>query len=139
IYVLRRSGDLRLIEAMVTRGYDRPNAERDLLLKFGEGVVGHVVESGQRVNVPDVDVEPRYVMARPETRSELATPITLNERVIGAFNVESDRRDAFTTSDAEVLHFFANAAAIAIEKAVLHEELVEKKRIESQLEVARGV
>jgi phosphoserine phosphatase RsbU/P len=139
IYVLRRAGDQRLIEGMVTRGYDGPNAERDLLLKFGEGVVGHVVETGEAVIVPDVDAEPRYVMARPETRSELAAPITLNERVIGAFNLESDRASAFTAEDAEVLHFFANAAAIAIEKAVLHEELVEKKRIESQLEVARGV
>src|SRR4051812_30943255 len=72
IYVLRRAGDQRLIEGMVTRGYDGPNAERDLLLKFGEGVVGHVVETGQHVLVPDVDVEPRYRMARPETRSELA-------------------------------------------------------------------
>jgi sigma-B regulation protein RsbU (phosphoserine phosphatase) len=139
IYVLRRAGDQRLIEGMVTRGYDGPNAERDLLLKFGEGVVGHVVESGQGVLVPNVDTEPRYVMARPESRSELAAPITLNERVIGAFNLESDRPNAFTTADAEILHFFANAAAIAIEKAVLHEELVEKKRIESQLEVARQV
>ena len=139
IYVIRRSGDQRLIEDMVTRGYDGANAERDLMLKFGEGVVGHTIETGQTEIIPDVHVDPRYVMARPETRSELAAPITLNERTIGAFNLESDKTDAFTKADAEVLHFFANAAAIAIEKAVLHEELVEKKRIESQLEVARQV
>lgn len=139
IYVIKREGDLRLIEGMVTRGYDAPNAEHDLLLKLGEGVVGHVVQTGTSLIIPNVDLEPRYVMARPESRSELAAPITLNERVIGAFNLESDRLDAFTEADAEVLHFFANAAAIAIEKAVLHEELVEKKRIESQLEVARTV
>ncbi len=139
IYVIKREGDLRLIEGMVTRGYDAPNAEHDLLLKLGEGVVGHVVQTGNSLIIPNVDLEPRYVMARPESRSELAAPITLNERVIGAFNLESDRLDAFTEADAEVLHFFANAAAIAIEKAVLHEELVEKKRIESQLEVARTV
>lgn len=139
IYVIKRAGDHRLIEDMVTRGYDGENAETDLLLKFGEGVVGHTIETGRTEIVPDVHVEPHYVMARPETRSELAAPITLNERIIGAFNLESDTLDAFTKSDAEVLHFFANAAAIAIEKAVLHEELVEKKRIESQLEVARQV
>jgi sigma-B regulation protein RsbU (phosphoserine phosphatase) len=139
IYVIKRVGDQRLIEGMVTRGYDEENAEKALLLKVGEGVVGHVIETGAGVIVPDVRLESRYVMARPETRSELASPITLNERVIGAFNLECDRADAFTGADAEVLHFFANAAAIAIEKAVLHEELVEKKRIESQLEVARQV
>jgi sigma-B regulation protein RsbU (phosphoserine phosphatase) len=139
IYIMKRSGDHRLIEGMVTRGYEGADAENELLLKFGEGVVGHVVETGMAQIIPNVDVEPHYVMARPKTRSELAVPITINERVIGAFNLESDRPDAYTAADAEVLHFFANAAAIAIEKAVLHEELVEKKRIESQLEVARQV
>src|SRR5215207_3272916 len=32
IYVIKRSGDQRLIEGMVTRGYDSANAESDLLL-----------------------------------------------------------------------------------------------------------
>ena len=140
IYVLQRSNTgQRLIEGMVTRGYSPGGSEQDLLLKFGEGVVGNVVKQGKSFIIPDVRHDKKYVMARQQTRSELAVPITLNERVIGAFNVESDTLDAFTDADAEVLHFFANAAAIAIEKAVLHEELVEKKRIESQLEVARQV
>lgn len=139
IYVIRRDGESRVIESMVTRGYDEPGAHEGLLLKVGEGVVGHVIESGKTAIIPDVRSEPRYVEARPSTKSELASPISLNERVIGAFNLERDTLDAFTKADAEVLHFFANAAAISIEKAVLHEELVEKKRIESQLEVARQV
>lgn len=140
IYVLQRSNTgQRLIEGMVTRGYSPGGSEKDLLLKFGEGVVGNVIKQGKSRIIPDVRRDNKYVMARQHTLSELAVPITLNERVIGAFNVESDTLNAFTDADAEVLHFFANAAAIAIEKAVLHEELVEKKRIESQLEVARQV
>jgi sigma-B regulation protein RsbU (phosphoserine phosphatase) len=139
IYVIKRNGEHPLIESMVTRGFDGPDVEHDLLLKFGEGIVGLVIEGGQSISIPDVGNDPRYVMARPRTRSEITAPITLNERVIGAFNIESDRPGAFTDEDVEVLQYFANAAAISIEKAVLHEELVEKKRIESQLEVARGV
>jgi sigma-B regulation protein RsbU (phosphoserine phosphatase) len=139
IYVIKRDGEQRHIEGMVMRGYDDAYAEQALMLKVGEGVVGHVVETGKGRIIPDVTQEPRYFKAREDTRSELAAPITLNERVIGAFNLESDRVDAFSQADLEVLHYFANAAAIAIEKAVLHEQLVEKKRIESQLEVARQV
>src|SRR6185369_8266254 len=45
IYVIKRAGDQRLIEGMVTRGYDEQNAERALLLKVGEGVVGNVIET----------------------------------------------------------------------------------------------
>jgi sigma-B regulation protein RsbU (phosphoserine phosphatase) len=139
IYVIKRDGDQPVIESMVTRGYDSPDAQHDLLLKFGEGLVGYVISTGKSVIIPDVKADPRYVEARRRTRSEMTAPITLNERVIGAFNLESDRPAAFTEADVEVLQFFANAAAISIEKAVLHEELVEKKRIESQLEVARKV
>jgi sigma-B regulation protein RsbU (phosphoserine phosphatase) len=139
IYVIKREYEQWVIEGMVTRGYDEKDAEQTILLKLGEGVVGHVIATGETQIIPDVHLEPRYVMARPQTRSELSTPITLNERIIGAFNLECDDVASFSDADAEVLHFFANAAAIAIEKAVLHEELVEKKRIESQLEVARGV
>jgi phosphoserine phosphatase RsbU/P len=139
IYVLKRDGGQRHIEEMVTRGYEDPDAAQGLMLKFGEGIVGYVIKTGSSVIVPDVRVDPRYVTARPQTRSEIAAPITLNERVIGAFNLESDVVGAFGDADVEVLQFFANAAAISIEKAVLHEELVEKKRIEGQLEVARQV
>jgi sigma-B regulation protein RsbU (phosphoserine phosphatase) len=139
IYVIKRSGGERAIEAMVTRGYDGPDAESCLMLDIGEGVTGTVIQTGQTLIIPDVRKDDRYIEARRTTRSEIAAPISLNERIIGAFNLESDELDAFTEADADVLHFFANAAAISIEKAVLHEELVEKKRIESQLEVARQV
>jgi phosphoserine phosphatase RsbU/P len=139
IYVIKRNVQSRVIETMTTRGYDGPGAQRDLILKFGQGIVGSVIQSGKYAIIPDVRVDDRYVLARRTTLSEITAPIVLNERVIGAFNLESDTLDAFSEADVEVLQFFANAAAISIEKAVLHEELVEKKRIESQLEVARKV
>jgi phosphoserine phosphatase RsbU/P len=139
IYVIKRHVSPRIIETMTTRGYEDPDAVRDLILKFGQGIVGYVIQTGTSAIIPDVRNDPRYVQARPTTRSEITAPIVLNERVIGAFNLESDEPDAFTETDVDVLQFFANAAAISIEKAVLHEELVEKKRIESQLEVARKV
>src|SRR5947207_9271457 len=38
-----------------------------------------------------------------------------------------------------MLMFFANEAAISIEKAMLHEALLEKKRLEAELAVAHSV
>ena len=52
-------------------------------MKVGQGLVGHVAKSGETVNVPDVSADDRYVVARPETRSEMAVPIILDESVIG--------------------------------------------------------
>jgi len=47
--------------------------------------------------------------------------------------------NTYTDDDLEVLLLLASQVAIIIEKAMLHEQLVKKKRLEAQLEVARDV
>jgi sigma-B regulation protein RsbU (phosphoserine phosphatase) len=71
--------------------------------------------------------------------SEISVPIIRNERAIGALNLESDRLAAYSLDDLEVLQFFADAAAISIEKAMLHKQLLEQELIGRQLETAREV
>ena len=73
------------------------------------------------------------------TRSEMVAPIISNDRVIGAFDLESDRLNAYTEDDLEILRLLTSQVAIIIEKVRLHEEVVEKKRIEAQLDIARQV
>src|SRR5205085_2737455 len=53
--------------------------------------------------------------------------------------LESDKLNAYTEDDKQVLMLLASQVAISVEKAMLHEQLVEKKRLEAQLEVARQV
>jgi sigma-B regulation protein RsbU (phosphoserine phosphatase) len=69
----------------------------------------------------------------------MVAPIISNEEVIGAFDLESDRKNAYTKDDLEILMLLASQVAIIIEKAMLHEQSVEKKRLQAQLEVARHV
>jgi phosphoserine phosphatase RsbU/P len=135
---LQRHTDSNLIAGMAKVGYDTPRTD-DPMLRSGMGIVGHVVHTGAVVNTPDVRLDPRYVEGRIATRSELAVPIVSEAGVIGCLNVESDRPAAFTGDDAELLQFFASAAAVSIERALLHREVLEKQRIESQLRVAREV
>ena len=71
----------------------------------------------------------------PSSRS----PSSSEAGVIGCLNVESDREAAFSAEDAELLEFFASSAAVSIEKALLHRQVLEKQRIEDQLKVAREV
>jgi len=110
-----------------------------LRLKVGEGILGFVAQTGEPVISPDVHHDPRYINAREATRSEMVAPIISNEEVIGVFDLESDQVNAYTGDDLEVLMLLASQVAIIIEKAVLHEHLVEKKRLAAQLEVARQV
>ncbi|HEX5708510.1 MAG TPA: GAF domain-containing SpoIIE family protein phosphatase [Pyrinomonadaceae bacterium] len=127
-----------VFHAEAMRGYDIEEM-MELRLKAGQGIIGHVVQSGEAVIVPDVRKDPRYVNARKQTRSELTAPIITNDEVIGVFDLESDQLDAYTEDDRQVLMLLASQVAIIIEKAMLHEQLVEKKRLEAQLEVARHV
>jgi serine phosphatase RsbU (regulator of sigma subunit) len=69
----------------------------------------------------------------------MIAPIISNERVIGVFDLESDHLAEYDEDDLAVLNLLASHVAIIIEKVQLHEQMVEKKRIEAQLEIARQV
>lgn len=108
-------------------------------LKMGEGLIGTVAQTGKPIISPDVRNDPRYFPARELTRSELVAPIISNDRVIGVFDLESDRTNAYSEDDLALLQLLTSQVAIIIEKVRLHEQVVEKKRLEAQLEVARQV
>ncbi|MCA1635495.1 MAG: SpoIIE family protein phosphatase [Acidobacteria bacterium] len=124
--------------AEAVRGYDIEEM-MELNLKLGEGLIGTVAETGEALIVPDVRADPRYYNARRETRSEMIAPIISNDEVIGVFDLESDDLNAYSEDDQQLLLLLASQVAIIAEKAMLHEQLVEKKRLEAQLEVARQV
>jgi len=145
IFVLNRNVALaegpitNVIAGMATLGFPRIAAGSDPMLRSGKGIVGHVIRTGEQVIAANVRDDPRYIEGRAETRSEVAVPIVSNGRVIGALNLESDRLAAYSARDLDLLEAFAVAAAISIEKSVLHRQLIEKQRIEQQLKLARQV
>ncbi len=120
------------------RGYDIADLQ-ELRLKMGEGLIGHVALNGKPFISDDVRKEPRYINARARTHSEMVAPIISNNEVIGVFDLESDELNAYTKDDLDVLMLLSSQVAIIIEKVMLHEQLIEKQRLETQLEVARQV
>ncbi len=128
----------RVFQTEAVRGYDIDELS-DLHMKLGEGIIGHVALTSEPFISPDVRKEPLYINAREETRSEMVAPIISNDEVIGVFDLESDELNAYSNDDLEVLMLLASQVAIIIEKVMLHEQLIEKKRLEGQLEVARQV
>jgi sigma-B regulation protein RsbU (phosphoserine phosphatase) len=127
-----------VFKSEAVRGYDIDELS-DLHLKLGEGFIGSVALSTHPIISPDVRKDPVYVNARDATRSEMVAPIISNDEVIGVFDLESDHFNAYSGDDLEVLMMLASQVAIIIEKVMLHEQLIEKKRLEGQLEVARQV
>src|SRR6266436_3485 len=127
-----------VFQAEAVRGYDIDELT-NLHLKIGEGLLGQVAVTGKPHISPDVNKDPQYINARPKTRSEMVAPIISNDEVIGVFDLESDELNAYSEDDLQVLMLLAAQVAIIIEKVMLHDELIEKKRLEGQLEVARQV
>ncbi len=144
IFVVECDGEARdddepcVFQAEAVRGYDIDELS-NLHLKLGEGLIGQVALSAEPMISPDVRKNPVYINARRETRSEMVAPIISNTEVIGVFDLESDELNAYSEDDLQVLMLLASQVAIIIEKVMLHEQLIEKKRLEGQLEVARQV
>ena len=141
IYLIERTEneDPYVFKSKVIRGYDISFELIEPRLKLGEGFLGRVAQSGKSIISPDVSKDPRYFAARKPTRSEMVAPIISNDRVIGAFDLESDRLNAYTEDDLAVLQLLTSQVAIIIEKVELTQHAIEKKRIEAQLEIARTV
>lgn len=58
----------------------------------------------------------------PDTRSEMALPLALGDRVIGALTVQSIEEAAFSDEDVSSLQALADQLAVAINNARLHQQ-----------------
>ena len=117
-----------------------PSAATRLKLRVGEGITGWVARNGKPARVGDVTRDPRYVMARRGVRSELAVPLEVNGETRGVLNVDSDRADAFTVEDQELLQELAVQAAKVIQNTWLYEQLRLKVHLfESLASVSRAI
>jgi len=129
----------QMIGGVAKRGYEEHPVESDEMLREGKGIIGYVIRSKESLIIDDVRKDKRYVIGRRETLSEVAVPIIKNDKAIGALDVESDTIASFSQHHLEILQFFADAAAISLEKAILHHQILEKKKLEEQMQMAKDV
>ena len=107
-------------------------------IPIGRGIVGAAVSERAAVLVPDVSKDPRYVMANPETKSELAVPLIYKDKVIGVLDLEHTRRGFFNEDHKRTITTLAAQVAIALENARLYEEIArQERRLERDLQLAR--
>lgn len=100
-------------------------ARRHRLQIGGNSMVGNAIASKQAQVAMDVgEAAVRFNNPLlPNTRSELALPLIVGDRVIGALDVQSIREADFRTDDIDTLQNLANQVAIAIENARLFREM----------------
>jgi len=117
-----------------------PAPGRRLQLRMGEGITGWVARHGKPALVNDVSQDARYVSARRGVKSELAVPLEVNGETRGVLNMDSDRMDAFSADDQELLQELAVQAAKVIQNTWLYEQLRLKVHLfESLASVSRTI
>ncbi|HEY4691000.1 MAG TPA: GAF domain-containing protein [Anaerolineae bacterium] len=91
---------------------------------FNQGIVGRAAATGRTYLSGDVSSDPYYraLPTRPNTRSEIAVPLHMEERVIGVLNIESDRLNAFSADDVIMLETLAGQIDAALSLAELYHE-----------------
>tara|TARA_R110002124_G_scaffold100168_5_gene246753 strand:+ start:4737 stop:5192 length:456 start_codon:yes stop_codon:yes gene_type:complete len=75
-----------------------------LQIPFERGVCGAAARSGEVQLVADVHAFPGHIACASSTRSELVIPVRDQAgALIAVFDIDSDRADAFTMTDAKAL------------------------------------
>ena len=127
----------------VSHGF-MPETLKVMHFEKGEGMVGKVLETGESITVPDIDLE----ALRPDVRAAIIAegihslvhlPIKVNEQTIGVFNVSFTRPGAITGDTARLFTALVQRAALSVENMQLFEQTKELAVVEERNRVARDL
>jgi len=113
--------------------------ERGHRLPRGRGLVGRAADSAQSIVVPNTRQDPSWLPnpLLPETRSEIAVPITSGHGVLGVLDVQNNVSDSLTQQDAELIQSIASQVAIALQNIRSTESMAKRaKELASVAEIS---
>ena len=124
VFLLDEANEYAVLSATNSEG-GREMLERKHRLRVGqEGIVGHVTSTGEPRIAMDVGKDAVFFdnPELPDTHSEMALPLRSGNRIVGALDVQSTERGAFTNEDVQMLSLLADQVSLAIENARLFDE-----------------
>jgi putative methionine-R-sulfoxide reductase with GAF domain len=116
--IIREHGQYRWVglydvglEKVAIISWSGPNAPAYPTFGISQGLTASVINEKRSVIVGDVRRDSRYLTAFDSTLSEIIVPVLdSSTAVIGTIDVESERANAFTVDDCELLEQCAKAA-----------------------------
>ncbi len=116
-----------------------------LRIKRGQGIAGNVHDTGEPLLIENAYEDTRFNrefdrMTGYRTQTILCVPLKIKERVIGVSQVINKLDGSnFNEEDKETLSLLCANAAIAVENARLHHEILRTQQIEQDLAIARSI
>lgn len=124
IFLINDAGDEAVLQAASSEGGLRM-IENGYSVGVGSlGIVGYVLSQKRHRIVFDIGTD-AILFNNPDlpmTRSEAALPLVVRNKVLGVLDIHSDKPQAFTTEDIDILQTLADQVAVAIENARLLDE-----------------
>jgi putative methionine-R-sulfoxide reductase with GAF domain len=102
-------------------------------IPWGKGLTGRAAATADVVLVPDVSQEEGWLPnpLLPETKSEVAVPIVLGERVLGVLDVQHNVVGGLDEADVGLLQSVAGQVAIALQNARIFAQVRERAEQEA--------
>jgi GAF domain-containing protein/HAMP domain-containing protein len=124
IFLINETGNEAILQAASSEGGQQMMEAGHSLPVGVQSVVGYV--AAQKKPRIILDVGPEAVLFNnpdlPMTRSEVALPLLIRNKVLGVLDIQSDKPQAFNQQDIDVLETIANQVAVAIDNARLLDE-----------------
>ena len=119
--------------------------DQEETIRVSRTIVNQVMESREAVLSHDASSDERFEMSQSiadfRLRSVMCAPlINSDDSVLGVLQIDTfDQRHGFKLADLEVLASVASQAAIAIDNAQLHDQALQQRAHERELELANEV
>ena len=125
-----RSGSGKIGEQLLAENHQLP---------YGHGLIGQALISNTSVLASDVTNHAEWVpnTLLPNTKSELAVPISYGSQVIGVIDIQEDQVNALTAQDTELIQTIAIQTAIALRNASFYKEAQQRAERETLINLIR--
>jgi HD-GYP domain-containing protein (c-di-GMP phosphodiesterase class II) len=115
-----------LLEIVAARGLSK-EVVKATKIHMGEGIAGVVAREGKSIYCEDIDNDVRFMRhtrVKYTSKSFIAVPLKIKNKVIGVINVNSKRkRQQFNERDVKLLDILADQAAVAIDNIQLYKNM----------------